>query len=202
MFHFQFSKFIREDCALSPRHYQNTGVYSDMKKKRILTTICHVMTTQSKHRPMPYMTIGDETTTTGGNYLSDTATGVAYDGPYLRMADRCGTASLDTATGLDWGGSAGTDCDTPGFGGAGNTHSSRSGFYELNKIMEIARSHLPNNNWLQQKLISNMNINSSCNAFWNGVSVNFYKSSCELIMIEKSILLMYFIAHSNFPVTS
>ena len=35
MFHFQFSKFIREDCALSPRHYQNTGVYSDMKKKQL-----------------------------------------------------------------------------------------------------------------------------------------------------------------------
>mmetsp|Transcript_3371 Transcript_3371/g.6290 ORF Transcript_3371/g.6290 Transcript_3371/m.6290 type:complete len:732 (-) Transcript_3371:1311-3506(-) len=127
--------------------------------------------------PMPYMAIGDEITTTGGNYLSDTANGVKYEGPYLRMADDCGTASLDTANGLDWGGSAGTDCDTPGFGGDGNTHSSRSGFYELNKIMEIARSHLPTNNWLQQKLTSNMNIGESCNAFWNGFSVNFYRSS-------------------------
>lgn len=127
--------------------------------------------------PMPYMTIGDETTTTGGNYLSDTATGVKYEGRYLRMADDCGTASLDHTTGLNWGGSAGTDCSTPGFGGDGNTHSSRSGFYELNKIMEIARSHLPTNDWLQQKLISNMNINDSCNAFWNGASVNFFKSS-------------------------
>ena len=36
-----------------------------------------------------------------------------------------------------------TDCVTPGFGGAGNTHASRTGFYELNKIQEMARGQLP-----------------------------------------------------------
>ena len=65
---------------------------------------------------------------------------------------------------------------TPGVGGAGNTHSSRTGFYELNKMKEIARSRLPNNTWLQGRLTANMNINNSCNAFWNGSTINFYRS--------------------------
>jgi hypothetical protein len=53
-------------------------------------------------------------------------------------------------------------------------YSSRYTSDELNKIMEIARSHLPSNVWLQGRLVANMNINDSCNAYWNG-SVNFYR---------------------------
>lgn len=41
---------------------------------------------------------------------------------------------------------------TPGVGGSGNTHSTITNVYELNKAMEIARSHLLNNNWLKQRL--------------------------------------------------
>eukprot|EP00804_Cyclotella_cryptica_P025581 CCRYP_002822-RA/>CCRYP_002822-RA protein AED:0.08 eAED:0.08 QI:1628/1/1/1/0.77/0.6/10/590/602 len=56
----------------------------------------------------------------------------------------------------------------------GNTHASRSGFYELNKIKEIARSHLPSNSWLKGQLLAVMNIQNTCNAFYNG-NVNFYR---------------------------
>ena len=34
---------------------------------------------------------------------------------------------------------------TPGVGGAGNTHASRTGFYELNQLKEMARGQLPTN---------------------------------------------------------
>lgn len=51
-------------------------------------------------------------------------------GPYVDMRDNCGTDSLTSTSGMDWGGSGGTDCANPGFGGSGNTHSSRSGFCE------------------------------------------------------------------------
>ena len=40
----------------------------------------------------------------------------------------------------------------------------------------MGRSHLPNNSWLQSQLTSNMNIKDTCNAFWNGATVNFYRS--------------------------
>ena len=129
--------------------------------------------------PMPYLNVstgsGTITTDTGGNLNASGSMTAALDGPYVRMNDNCGSISLTQTDGLDFGASSGTDCTTPGFGGSGNTHSSRTGFYELNKIIEMGRGQLPSNSWLQQRLTSNMNINSTCNAFWNG-TVNFYRS--------------------------
>ena len=62
-----------------------------------------------------------------------------------------------------------TDCTIPAGHSVGDTHSARTGFYELNRIKEQARGYLPANAWLQAQLTSTMNINSTCNAFWNGV---------------------------------
>ncbi len=126
--------------------------------------------------PMPFMDVGSATTDTGGNYNLTGSQTASFFGPYVNMADQCGTDSLTQTDGIDWGTSGGDDCTTPGFGGAGNTHASRSGFYELNRIAEMARAHLPGNTWLQNRLTANMNINNTCNAFWNGVTVNFYRS--------------------------
>ncbi len=132
--------------------------------------------------PMPFDDVttpsGTVVTDSGGN-LPDPVDGTitaSLSGPYIHMNDLCGPISLSSTGDVDFGTSSGTDCTTPGYGGAGNTHSSRSGFYELNRIKEIARSHLPSNTWLQQTLQSNMNINSACNAYWNG-TVNFFRSS-------------------------
>ena len=126
--------------------------------------------------PMPFMQVGSQVTDTGGNYNLTGNQTARFFGPFVNMADQCGTDSLTQSGGIDWGTSGGDDCATPGFGGAGNTHASRSGFYELNRTMEMARGWLPSNGWLQSRLTSNMNINQSCNAFWNGSTVNFYRS--------------------------
>ena len=72
--------------------------------------------------------------------------------------------------------SPGTDCVTPGIAGAGNTHSARTGFYHLTRINRKAATFFPTNTWLNGTLTANMNINQTCNAFWNGSSVNFYRS--------------------------
>ena len=50
---------------------------------------------------------------------------------------------------LTFGTSTGTDCTTPGYGGAGNTHSARTQFYQVNRIKEVGRGWLPSNTWLQ-----------------------------------------------------
>ena len=130
--------------------------------------------------PMPYQdvstTSGTLTTDTGGNLTATGSMTATFFGPYVNINDNCGTESLTQSDNIDWGGSTGTDCVTPGFGGAGNTHASRTGFYELNRIIEMGRGQLPSNTWLQNRLTSNMNINNTCNAFWNGSSVNFYRS--------------------------
>ncbi len=120
------------------------------------------------------------TTDTGGNVNLTGSITASLSGPYVRMADNCGPISLTQSGGLDFGSSAGTDCATPGFGGAGNTHSSRSGFYELNKIKEMARGQLPANSWLSQQLSANMNETwLNCNAAWDPASgtVNFFRAA-------------------------
>ena len=61
-------------------------------------------------------------------------------------------------------------------GGPGNTAASRSAFYELNKLAEQARGWLPGNTWLRSRLVANVNILQTCNAFWNGTTVNFFRS--------------------------
>eukprot|EP00804_Cyclotella_cryptica_P028860 CCRYP_008443-RA/>CCRYP_008443-RA protein AED:0.06 eAED:0.06 QI:0/0.93/0.88/1/1/1/17/370/2761 len=114
---------------------------------------------------------------TGGHYWSVGNKTVSLRGEYVATVDVCGNAEMTIHGDFDWGGVNGTDCVTPGFGGPGNTQASRSGYYELNRIMEIARSHLPGNGWLKRQLVANMNIDDSCNAYWNGLSVNFYRSS-------------------------
>jgi hypothetical protein len=131
--------------------------------------------------PMPYDNIsttgGTVTSDTGGNFTAATGNRTSnLSGQFVRINDNCGLISLTTTGDIDFGTSGGTDCTTPGFGGAGNTHASRTGFHELNKIIEMGRSHLPGNTWLQQQLTSNMNINQTCNAFWGGGTVNFYRS--------------------------
>ncbi len=133
--------------------------------------------------PMPFadVTAGGDTvfTDSGGNLLAcveGTATST-LSGRYMHINDSCGAISLSTGGEvLDFGASAGTDCDTPGVGGPGNTHAARTGFYELNRIQEQARGHLPDNEWLQQQLTANVNIGFSCGATWDGVAVNFYSS--------------------------
>ncbi len=110
-------------------------------------------------------------------YGSGNAT-ATLNGKYIRMADNCGSISLTSASpgNLAFGTSGGTDCTTPGVGGAGNTHASRSGYYHLTNINRKAAGFLPTNTWLSGTLTSNMNINNTCNAFWNGSTVNFYRS--------------------------
>ena len=131
--------------------------------------------------PMPFDSVstpgGTVDTDSGGNLPAPVDGNItsSLSGPYVNINDNCGAISLTSTGDLDFGTSGGTDCVTPGSGGAGNTHASRTGFHELNRIIEMGRGQLPSNNWLQQQLTSNMNINQTCNAFWSG-TVNFYRS--------------------------
>jgi len=136
--------------------------------------------TEQASWPLPFaaVIVGSEVvfTNTGGNAVASGVATADLSGQYVKMVDLCGTIQLtDSDDGLDFGTSAGTDCATPGFGGAGNTHASRTGFYELNKIIEMGRGQLPSNSWLEKQLTSTMNIGQTCNAYWNG-NVNFYRS--------------------------
>jgi Zn-dependent metalloprotease len=133
-------------------------------------------------RPLPFANVTNGTakvTDAAGNYdYSGGAATVTLNGKYIKITDNCGAVSLaDSATGnVAFGTSGGTDCITPGLGGAGNTHSARTGYYHLTNINRKAAGFLTGNAWLNGTLTANMNINQTCNAFWDGSTVNFYRS--------------------------
>ncbi len=132
--------------------------------------------------PMPFANTGfaspNNFTNSAGiyNYTSGTAT-TTLNGQFVRIVDNCGAISNSSATGaINLGGTNNQHDCTTGGGSAGNTPASRSAFYEVNKLAEMARGWLPSNTWLQNQLTTNVNINLTCNAFWNGSTVNFYRS--------------------------
>jgi uncharacterized repeat protein (TIGR01451 family) len=100
------------------------------------------------------------------------------DGPYVRIQDNCGAIAQSVTCGgdLDFGQGAGTDCAVPAGASAGDTHASRTGFYHLNRAAEHGRSWLPGVAWLSSQLTSVVNINDTCNAFWQFGTVHFFKS--------------------------
>jgi hypothetical protein len=134
--------------------------------------------------PMPYadVMINKKTLATGDMGLFECSRGPKNSttnlvGPYAKISDRCGVVSEsgNCNSNLDLGASGGTDCTVPQGHSSGDTHSSRTNFYHLNRIKEKGRYWLPSNTWLAQQLTANVNITSTCNAYWNG-SVNFYRS--------------------------
>ncbi len=134
-------------------------------------------------RPMPYLNVTNVTakvTDAGGNYTFATGTATAaLTGKYVKVTDSCGTSSLSTSTApgnLAWGTSTGTDCTTPGVGGAGNTHAARTTYYHLSNWKAKASAWLPSNTWLQAQMGDKVNLNQTCNAYWDGSAVNFFKS--------------------------
>lgn len=132
--------------------------------------------------PMPWVDTGlpgpNNFTNSAGVFefsAGQTAT-TTFNGLYMKMTDTCGAASESAAGNVNLGGVNGdTDCLTGG-SSPGNTPASRSGFYELNKLAEAGRGYLPGNTWLQSQLTANMNLHQTCNAFWDGTTVNFFLS--------------------------
>ena len=133
--------------------------------------------------PMPFANTGlgapNDFTNSAGifDYTSGTVS-TTLSGKYVRISDTCGPISESASGALDLGGVNGQhDCTSAG-ASAGDTPASRSGFYELNKLIEQARGWLPANPWLQSQLTANMNLNQTCNAFYStgDGTVNFFKS--------------------------
>ncbi len=115
-----------------------------------------------------------------GRYDSPTSGTVTSTlaGKYVKISDACGSISLAATApaDLNFSSSSGTDCTTPGVGGAGNTHAARSCFYHVGNLKYKAMQWLPSNTWLQGQLTANVNKSQTCNAYWNGSTINFFKS--------------------------
>ena len=104
--------------------------------------------------PMPYadITAGANNFFTDGGGNIGCSTGPVtstLSGRYMRMVDTCGAINETSAAGdIDLGfgpNPLDTDCTVPAGHSAGDTKSSRSGFYEMNRLVEQAQGHLPTN---------------------------------------------------------
>ena len=128
--------------------------------------------------PMPFANYGSGLYANSAGLFSGTTGTTTLSGQYVGISDSCGAISKAAdANGLiAMGSSTGTDCTTPGSGGAGNTHASRTQYYMVNRAKEVGRGWLPSNSWLAAKLTANVNLNQTCNAYWNGSTLNFFKS--------------------------
>jgi subtilisin-like proprotein convertase family protein len=96
-------------------------------------------------------------------------------GPYARIVDACGPLLENGAcdAGVDLGLKRGENCDVEPGASAGNTSAARNAYYHINRVAEAARFYDPTNTWLQDQLTVNVNIGSTCNAFWDG-EINMY----------------------------
>ncbi|MET0555257.1 MAG: endopeptidase [Vicinamibacteria bacterium] len=104
-------------------------------------------------------------------------------GRYVHAREGCpaptpGTLQGSPTGGIDLGGANGDhDCD--GQSAGGDTAAARTVYYEANRIAEIARGYLPDNDWAQDILQATANRDiaalQSCNAFWDG-TISFYGS--------------------------
>ncbi|MEO8195416.1 MAG: pre-peptidase C-terminal domain-containing protein, partial [Thermoanaerobaculia bacterium] len=54
--------------------------------------------------------------------------------------------------------------------------AARTQFYNVNRAKEIGRGWLPTNSWLGASLTVKVNLNQTCNAYWDGSALNFFKS--------------------------
>lgn len=129
--------------------------------------------------PMPFTNLSSGGfTDSGGIYTyPGGAVSSSLNGQFVKISDGCGSISRSQTSGghIPFGTSSGTDCTTPGVGGAGNTHAARTSFYHVNRAKEVGRGWYPSNTWLGQQLTALTNISPLCNAFWNGTSIELYK---------------------------
>ncbi len=167
------------------------GFYDDTRYDRVLGGVYPVSDDQlcptgceQPGFPLPFadVTIGGSASTANDAGLFSCTAGqslaTTLAGPYIKVHDLCGAVN-ETATcgaNLDLLQGTGTDCVVPSGHSAGDTHSARSSFYHLNRAMQKGRAWLPDNAWLKSQVTDTINLNATCNAFWDGSSVNFYKS--------------------------
>ncbi len=117
-------------------------------------------------RPLPDVTLSGAAAScaNASGSFPGIAGSASLSGCFIKITDVCGGTSqaADPSGLIDFGTSIGTDCTTPGHGGAGNTHAARTQSYHLSRLREVARSWLPSNTWLTSLLTTNVNLNQTC----------------------------------------
>lgn len=131
-------------------------------------------------RPLPFLDLGGGVfaNSAGSFAFSGTPLTSVLNGQFIRVIDNCGAISntTDVAGNLGFSTAGGSNCATPGLGGAGNTRSTRTSFYHLNRGKEIARGWLPANAFLNAQFTANVNRTGTCNGYWNFTGIDLFRA--------------------------
>ncbi|MEE4301508.1 MAG: proprotein convertase P-domain-containing protein, partial [Pseudomonadales bacterium] len=98
-------------------------------------------------------------------------------GPYVIIDETCGPITQSATCGetFDLGLKVGTNCEVAPGDSPGNTAAARSAFFHVNRVAQAARAYLPDNTWLQNPVVTNTNVNNTCNASWGG-EINMFRA--------------------------
>ena len=131
-------------------------------------------------RPMPFTDLGGgQTTNSAGTYTySGSPVTSTFNGRFVGIAETCGgiLMSSNAAGDLPFGTTSAGNCETPGYGGLGNTRAARTSFYHVNRGKDIARGWLPGNAWLNNQLVVSVNNQGACNGYWNGSRIQLFNA--------------------------
>ena len=107
---------------------------------------------------------GSDTTDVGGGYELDGTVTAEFDGPHFRVDNERGSDAS-----LSWGGGEVTWTDTDA------TQAEIDTWVFLHEVRDWSLDYAPDVTLSDEKLVSTVNIASSCNAYYDG-NVNFYRS--------------------------
>lgn len=93
---------------------------------------------------------------------------VSYDGPYATVSDQAGQ-QLETFN-VQFSGPYKNYDVTP------TLFSQADPFVHIMRVKEYVHTLVSNMPWLDTKLTINVNLNDTCNAYWDGQSVNFFRA--------------------------
>ena len=117
----------------------------------------------------------------GGNFTSASSASSALAGGFFNINDTCGApAGTATSGNVTFTSSPASDCS---FSSSGHsTRAARNAFYHLNIVRQVSSKWLGSGNnstatsWFATDVGANVNLSQTCNAFWDGSTVNFFQS--------------------------
>ncbi len=111
--------------------------------------------------------LGNDATDGDADTLQNGSVNFSYEGPFVRVRDQSGLQVERLQVSLQ-GPYQNYDVTPQRF-------SQADPFVHTNLVRAYARTLTPTLGWLGRRLTVNVNINDTCNAFWDGSTVNFFR---------------------------
>ena len=118
-----------------------------------------------------------------------TSVTAVFEGPFARVQNEAGSDYSTSAT-ISSGGQVSMN------NGASQYNTAQSNaFVEIGRLRDWVRMINPNDSHADFSATANCNINSSCNAYFNGGSVNFYRQSGSCVNTSYSTVIAHEMGH-------